>query len=137
MINRCTDPNSREYHDYSGRGISVTDEWLGEFGYDVFAEWALASGYDIDAKHGDCTIDRIDVNKGYSPDNCRWITNKQQQNNRRDCHLFEYNGEIHSVAEWTEILNIPPSSFRKRLVEDGWSIEQYLAQYKTRCKQRK
>lgn len=107
MINRCYDTNGREYHNYGGRGITVCPEWLGEYGYDVFAEWALSTGYDINAKHGECTIDRINVDKGYSPDNCTWKTNKQQQNNRRNNRLLEYKGEIHSMKEWSELLDIP------------------------------
>lgn len=125
MLNRCYDTNGREYHNYGGRGITVCEEWLGEFGYDVFAKWALSTGYDINAKHGDCTLDRVDVNKGYSPDNCAWITNKQQQNNRRNNHLLTYNGETHNMKEWSEILDISYSKIVYH-VHKGRSIQQML-----------
>lgn len=106
MMQRCYDKKGREYQNYGGRDIVVCPEWLGEYGYDSFAEWALNSGYNVNAKRGECTIDRIDVNKGYSPDNCTWKTNKQQQNNRRNNHLLTYNGETHNMKEWSEILDI-------------------------------
>ena len=125
MLNRCYNPNGREYKNYGGRGITVCDEWLGEYGYDAFAEWAISTGYDINAEYGDCTIDRNDVNKGYSPDNCSWKTNKQQQSNRRDTIILSYNGEKHSMKEWSEILGI---SYSKILyhVHKGKTLEQII-----------
>lgn len=115
MLNRCYDPEGREYHNYGGRGIEVCPEWLGEYGYDVFAEWALSTGYDMNAKHGACTIDRVDVNKGYSPENCTWKTNDEQQNNRRDNRFYTYNGETHTMKEWSRIIGMNYSTLRYHL----------------------
>ena len=124
MIDRCTNPESREWENYGGRGITVCPEWMKS--YDAFAEWALKSGYDEKAKHGECTIDRIDVNKGYEPDNCTFVPNKKQQNNRRNNVYIEYNGECHTMKEWSEIFNIPYGRFRVQYRVQGKSIEEII-----------
>lgn len=81
MKQRCQNPNHKAYVHYGGRGITVCDEWKNS--YDVFYEWSMANGYDETAPRGQCTIDRIDNDKGYSPDNCRWTTMSVQNNNHR------------------------------------------------------
>jgi len=80
MRNRCENPYDKNYEYYGGRGIKVCAEWAD---YAAFREWALSNGYNPDAPHGQCTLDRIDVNRGYCPDNCRWVDMKAQANNRR------------------------------------------------------
>lgn len=75
MKQRCRDVNAINYRHYGGKGIKVCDEWVNNL--QAFHEWAMANGY---ADH--LTLDRIDNDKGYSPDNCRWVTMKEQQNNR-------------------------------------------------------
>lgn len=83
MKTRCNNPNSRKYKDYGGRGITICDEWMR---FEPFHDWAIASGYDPNAKFGECTLDRIDVNGNYEPSNCRWADMKTQQNNKRNNH---------------------------------------------------
>ncbi len=81
MKQRCLDPNRKDFCNYGERGITVCHEWLKD--YAAFRAWALSSGYDPNAPYMACTLDRINVNKGYSPDNCRWVDMKTQANNRR------------------------------------------------------
>lgn len=80
MRDRCLNPQCHAYKDYGGRGIQICAEWSD---YQKFKDWAIAAGYDPAAPYGQCTLDRIDCDKGYSPDNCRWVGMKVQADNRR------------------------------------------------------
>lgn len=112
---RCYNKNHKSYADYGGRGITVCDEWLESS--KAFYDWSIANGY----KDG-LTIDRIDNNKGYYPDNCRWTTSKIQANNTRWNHNITYKGETKSIQLWGEELGIKPNTLLYR-IRRGWSIE--------------
>ena len=97
MKSRCYNRNNIEhYKHYGARGISVCDEWAND--YVAFKKWSMANGY-----NDSLTLDRIDVNGSYSPENCRWATVKEQCRNKRNNHWIAHNGETHSMAEWAEI----------------------------------
>lgn len=81
MKKRCTNPNYKQYKDYGGRGIKVCEAWMEDF--ESFYDFAMSHGYDPTAKHGECTIDRIDVDGDYCPENCRFVDMKTQNNNKR------------------------------------------------------
>lgn len=126
---RCYNPNSREYKNYGARGIVMCDEWLSP---QVFIEWCYANGYDANAPKGECTLDRIDTDGNYEPSNCRWITNKEQQNNRRDNRVYEHLGIKHTVAEWSEIYHVTYSVMHHWLVDREKTIAQFETDYTPR-----
>ena len=101
MRQRCLNPKHRAYENYGGRGITICKEWDD---YSVFRDWAHSVGYQDDAERGEFTLDRIDVNGNYSPDNCKF-SNMREQNGNRRCSIYIVNGnESHSLAEWADIL---------------------------------
>jgi len=120
---RCYNPNALNFKDYGAKGVIMCDEWRNNF--KIFHDWAMNNGYNKDAKRGECTIDRIDNNKGYCPENCRWVDNLVQQNNRTNNRFLTYKGKTHTVAEWSRILNIPPHTLYARLYK-GWSVKKTL-----------
>lgn len=124
MKRRCYNENDSEYHNYGGRGIVVCNEWLHD--YSSFRDWAYASGYDDSAKKGQCTLDRINVDLNYSPENCRWITHKQQQNNTTRSVKIEFNGESHTASEWEDITGIKKEIIYGRIFKYNWPIEKAL-----------
>lgn len=114
MHRRCYGQNTKAYKDYGDRGITVCNEW---YEFEPFRIWAISNGYS-----DDLTIDRINVDGDYSPENCRWATKKQQANNRRNNHNIEYDGEVHTVSEWADILGIEQVVLRQKLIRCGWDI---------------
>lgn len=118
MKERCYDTNSDGFNLYGARNIHICDEWLGANGFVNFHKWALENGYS-----DDLSIDRIDTNKDYSPQNCRWATPKQQANNTRKTLFYEYKNTRHSLTEWSEILGIPKYVLRCRIKYYKWSVE--------------
>lgn len=118
MIERTTNKNNQSYYNYGERGITICDEWKDDF--KSFYDWAINNGY----KDG-LSIDRIDNDKGYYPENCRWVGNFEQANNKRNNHKIEFNGEIHGIEEWARIIGISGSSLLSRL-KNGWTLEQAL-----------
>ena len=117
---RCYSIANQDYQHYGGRGITMCDEWLGKDGFVRFYEWAKQNGY-----KEDLTIDRMDVNKGYSPDNCRWTTRLGQGVNKRNNRYITFNGETHIFSEWCRIKGFSKSLLGHRL-NDGWTIEEAL-----------
>lgn len=121
---RCYNKNVRTYKYYGGRGIKMCDEWYNDFG--AFRDWAFANGYQDGVRGAEQTIDRIDVDGDYTPDNCRIITQTEQMNNIRTNHRIEYNGESHTIAEWSRITGINQFKIRARMTELGWTAERAL-----------
>lgn len=109
---RCLNPNYPETRYYMGRGIKICEEWKNSF--IAFKDWALANGYTAFK-----SIDRIDVNGDYSPENCRWATPKQQSRNRRSNINISINGETHCLFEWCEKLDLNYNAILAR-IERGW-----------------
>lgn len=120
MKQRCLNTNSRFYRYYGGRGITVCDRWL------VFANFLSDMGARPTAKH---TLERSDNAKGYGPDNCRWATRKEQQNNRRANVVIEFNGERRNITQWAHSLGVPVSTIWMRL-QRGFRIDQVLSKDK-------
>jgi len=118
MKARCYQLNNWKYSDYHGRGICVCDEWIHD--YIAFRNWALNNGYS-----DNLTLDRIDNNGNYCPENCRWATARQQSNNTRRNHYVEYNGERRTISEWADHLGMPYNTLNQRFWR-GWSAEKAL-----------
>lgn len=118
MISRCYHRNNNRYDRYGGRGVCVCDAWLED--KTQFFEWAFLNGYS-----DNLTLDRVEVNGDYSPQNCRWVTQKKQQNNRTNNRNIEFNGVLHTLAEWSEITGITQGTIWARL-KSGWTTEKAL-----------
>ena len=131
MKHRCYNPKDKFYKDYGARGIIVCAEWNNRDrvstlhnatkGFLAFKKWALENGY-----NDKLTIDRIDVNKGYSPDNCRWVSALVQANNTRSNHYLTYKGKTQSLADWCRELNLNYGTVRSRINRNKRSVEKAL-----------
>lgn len=119
MKNRCYYKNDINYKNYGARGIVVCNEWLNDFMN--FYNWAMDNGY----KEG-LTIDRINTDGNYSPDNCKWSTPKQQAQNRRSNKNYTINGETRCLKDWCEILGLNYSTIYARINKQCWPIEKCL-----------
>ena len=116
MIDRCFNPNKREYMYYGGRGITVCSEWM-EF--EPFYKWAIANGYtDI------LTLDRMETNGNYEPSNCRWATRKEQSDNLRTTKHITVDGTTKNIGEWARVLNVGRSTISRHLKIGD--IEEYI-----------
>lgn len=109
MVDRCHKPTDCNYPRYGARGITVCDEWRND--KMKFFEWSFANGY-----ADNLSLDRIDNNKGYSPENCRWATRFEQCNNKSTNHYVTINGETHTISEWARITGILKSTLRERII---------------------
>ena len=123
MRQRCKNPNAKCYKDYGGRGITVCKEWDD---YKSFYEWAHSNGY----REG-LSIDRINNDGNYEPENCRWVPMEVQGNNKRNNLMITLNGETKTVTEWAKLLGISRSVIKGRL-RRGLAVEDVLGKY---CKE--
>ncbi len=120
MRKRCYKPNSNCYKNYGGRGIKVCNEWLGKDGQKNFYKWAIDNGY----RKG-MSIDRIDNNGDYTPQNCRWATPKTQAYNRSTNSYVTIHGKTQTVSEWADEIGISRGAMQNRL-RYGWSEDRLL-----------
>lgn len=118
MIQRCNTPSDRRYRKYGGRGITVCDEWSHSF-----ENFYMDMG---DKPSPEYSLDRIDNNKGYCKDNCRWTTEAVQQRNRSNNRMFTYKGETLCFTDWANRYGLGFSTLWYRLVTQGWDIEKAL-----------
>lgn len=118
MRSRCYNKNNKFYKYYGERNIVICDLWLNSF--DEFLSWSLDNGY-----KNNLSIDRINANENYCPENCRWANSKEQANNTRANVNLTYNGETHNLAQWSKILGINASTIYTRYFR-GMSIESIL-----------
>ncbi|MCA4764682.1 hypothetical protein H8Z65_14130 [Mycobacterium avium subsp. hominissuis] len=118
MKQRCFNKNSKNYEHYGNRGITVCEEWKNSFEH--FKQWSLNNGY-----NENLSLERINNNQGYYPENCKWATVKQQGSNRRTNININRNGVTRTLKEWCEIEKVPYLKTYKRL-KRGWDIERAL-----------
>lgn len=116
MLDRTSNPNHESFHNYGGRGIAVCEEWKS------FENFFVDMGASF---RPDLELDREDTNGNYEPSNCRWITPKENQRNKRTNHLVTWSGETQTVQDWAERLGIKPNTIITRL-RRGWSVDRAL-----------
>lgn len=107
MRERCNNPHNGSYHRYGGKGITVCEEWND---FEAFYEWSIENGWEKGL-----TIDRIDNAKGYSPDNCRYVSHKEQNRNYSRNHLITYKGETLCLADWADRFGIKRATVLYRI----------------------
>lgn len=115
LRSRCSNKNNTHYHRYGGRGITVCDRWLNSY-----ENFLSDMGRKPSPQH---SIDRIDNDKGYSPDNCRWATRAEQSRNRSSNHRIEFNGRNETILDWARLLGIRHVTLYGRLNRCKWSVE--------------
>jgi hypothetical protein len=118
MLQRCYNIKNKSYHNYGGRGITVCEAW--RTNPISFYDWAFSSGYKVGL-----SLDRINNDGNYEPDNCRWVGRKEQSNNTRANHYITYKGETKTIANWTEELQFSNGLISSRLLK-GWTEEEAL-----------
>jgi hypothetical protein len=115
MIARCYDPNHEKYHRYGARGIRVCDRWIC---FRLFLE-------DMGERPKDKTLNRIDNDGDYRPDNCEWATHKEQAQNRGNNKLLTFEGKTLCLTEWAREIGITREALRNR-INKGWSVDDAL-----------
>ena len=119
MKRRCYDSKDKSFKNYGARGIKVCEEWLKN--PSTFFEWAYKNGYE-EKEYGECTLDRKNVNGDYCPENCRWVNEQIQANNRRNTIYMDYKGERMPLRDVARITGIKPITIYYRL-KHGMSDE--------------
>lgn len=120
MYCRCYYKSTNGYKNYGGRGIKVCEEWKHIEGFINFYNWAMKNGY-----NEELTLDRIDLDGNYEPNNCKWSTPKYQSNHRRNNKIIKYKGIEKTSMQWCEMYGVSQTTFLDRL-KRGWTIEQAL-----------
>lgn len=120
MRQRCLNSRFVDYPNYGARGITVCGEWAARDSFPLFRDWSLANGY-----AENLTLDRINNDDGYSPDNCRWATIEQQSSNKRTNRII--NGK--TVMQWAKEFGLPYNTLRNRLARRGWNAERLASDY--------
>lgn len=118
MKTRCLNKNCSQYSYYGGRGISICDRWIHSF-----KNFLADMGPRQSTKH---SLDRIDTNQNYYPENCKWSTHKEQVNNQRRNKILDHNGKKQTLSMWCSELNLPYHTVKARINRQGWSIERSL-----------
>lgn len=118
MKRRCYNPNTKYYADYGGRGISVCDEWLM---YEPFKEWALSAGYEEGL-----SIERLNVDGDYTPENCKWIPLSEQNANKRISIRLEYRGRTYSIKELSKLTGLKERTIQARYYK-GFPIDEIVS----------
>lgn len=116
---RCNLPTNNNYKNYGGRGIKICKEWNDNFL--SFYDWAMANGYSENL-----TIERLNNDGNYEPDNCRWATKKEQANNRRYCVMITYNGKTQNLTQWCKELNLDYKFIHNRIKKNKWDFERAI-----------
>ena len=119
MKRRCYNKNRKSYKYYGGKGIEVYNEWLNDFMN--FYNWSKANGY-----ADNLTLERIDFNKNYCPENCKWIPQSEQTQNSRHNHFITFNNRTMTITQWSKEIGISPKTIRERL-NRGWRLENVLS----------
>jgi hypothetical protein len=121
MKDRCTNPKSPNYKNYGGRGIVFTSDWAD---YNVFKD-------DMGERPStDYSLDRINNDGNYSPDNCRWATREEQNNNRRSSRILDFGGRSMSVSQWARSVGIKEKTLYARINDHGWTVSKALSKPK-------
>lgn len=118
MRYRCSRPNHRQFKDYGGRGIRVCERWQSNF--HAFVE-------DMGPRPEGLSLDRRDNTKGYSPENCRWATRKEQNSNRRNCIYVDCDGETVTLKEYCRRKSLPYRPVVKRIQDRNWTVADALS----------
>lgn len=127
MKNRCSNPKNNRAYIYIQRNITVCDEWKNDF--QAFYNWSMSHGYS-----DELTLDRIDNDKGYSPNNCRWVNGHMQNINKRNVPTYEYNGITFHQCEVFELFGVKRTTFQMRL-KRGWTVEESIRGEKNRTRE--